>query len=255
MTRTIFMIHGMWGTSAFWENYKTFFEGKGYRVITPNLRYHDPTRKDDPDPRLGKVRLLDYAADLEEEIRRLDEKPIIMGHSMGGLLTQILGSRNLGSALVALTPASPVGILGVTPSVLQSFFSILTTWGFWYKPMRQTFDEACYSMLNLLPPEEQKATYATFVYESGRAIAAVGLWMMGGGLDGRVDASKVSAPLLVIGGGQDRITPVWVVRQVAKKYKHAVYKEYPEQAHWIVAGEGWQEVAEDIESWLSKLSI
>jgi pimeloyl-ACP methyl ester carboxylesterase len=172
MGKTIVMIHGMWGTGAFWENYKTFFESRGYRVITPNLRYHDLARKDDPDPRLGKTRLLDYAADLEKEIAQLDEKPIIMGHSMGGLLTQILGSRDLGSALVALTPAAPFGIIPTTPSVLRSFFSILTTWGFWGKPVRQKFSEARYSMLNLLPPNEQDAVFQTFVHESGRRIAS-----------------------------------------------------------------------------------
>lgn len=253
MTKTIFMIHGMWGTETFWENYKTFFEGKGYRVITTNLRYHDPARKDDPDPRLGKTRLLDYAADLEKEISQFDENPIIMGHSMGGLLTQILGSRDLGSALVALTPAAPFGIFPVTPSVLRSFFSILTTWGFWHKPMKQTFSEACYSMLNLLSPEQQKAEYENFVHESGRAFSAIGLWMLGGGMDGRVDASKVTAPVLIVGGKQDRITPVWVVRQNAKKYKHATYKEYPDKAHWIVSGTGWEDVAEDVAVWLEKL--
>ncbi|NOY98323.1 MAG: alpha/beta hydrolase [Chloroflexi bacterium] len=250
MSKTIFMIHGMWGTAAFWDTYKTFFEARGYRVVTPTLRYHDSTRRDDPDPRLGVTRLLDYAADLEAEIRALDEAPIIMGHSMGGLLTQILGGRGLGKALVALTPAAPVGVFPITPSVLRSFFSILTTWGFWRKPMRQTFNEAAYSMLNLLPPEEQKAVYETFVHESGRAIAAVGLWMMGGGLDGRVDASKVTAPMLVVGGGQDHITPVWVVRRVARKYPTATYKEFPNHAHWIVSEPGWEEVAEYVAEWL-----
>ena len=253
MSKTIFMIHGMWGTGAFWDNYKSFFEEKGYKVITPDLPYHDSAQKDDPDPRLGKIRLLDYAAEMEKEISQLDEKPIIMGHSMGGLLTQILGSRDSGSALVALTPAAPVGIIPTTPSVLRSFFSILTTWGFWHKPMRPTFNEACYSMLNLLSPEEQKAEYANFVHESGRMIASVGLWMQGGGLDGRVDASKVTAPMLIVGGQKDRITPVWVIRQIAKKYKHATYKEYPDKAHWIVSGPGWEEVAEYVSEWLENL--
>ena len=109
-------------------------------------------------------------------------------------------------------------------------------------------------MLNLLPPDKQKAEYEKFVHESGRMIASVGLWMLGGGLDGRVDARKVTAPLLIVGGQRDRITPVWVVRQIAKKYKHATYKEYPDHAHWIVSEPGWQEVAEDIAEWLAKLT-
>ncbi len=255
MTKTIFMIHGMWGTAAFWDTYKTFFEGKGYRVITTNLRYHDIGRKDDPDPRLGKTRLLDYAADLEKEISQLDEKPIIMGHSMGGLLTQILGSRDLGSALVAVTPAAPVGIFPITPAVLWSFKSILTTWGFWSKPVKPTFEEACFMLFNLLSPEEQKRNYAEkFVHESGRAVAGVGLWMLGGGMDARVDTGRVTAPILILCGTQDHATPAWVVRQIPKKHKNATYKEYPDHAHWIVSEPGWQEVAEDIAEWLAKLT-
>jgi len=62
----------------------------GYRCLTPLLRHHDVDPKDKPHPELGCVSLLDYADDLEKEIRTLDEKPVIIGHSMGGLLTQIL---------------------------------------------------------------------------------------------------------------------------------------------------------------------
>jgi len=77
-----------------------------------------------PDDRLGTTSLLDYAEDIENEIRKLDAKPIIMGHSMGGLLAQILGSRGLARALVLLTPAAPAGIRSLTPSVMRSFLRI-----------------------------------------------------------------------------------------------------------------------------------
>lgn len=109
-------------------------------------------------------------------------------------------------------------------------------------------------MLNLLPPNEQDAAFQAFVHESGRMIASVGLWMLGGGTDSRVDAHKVTAPLLIVGGQQDRITPVWVVRQNAKKYKHADYKEFPNHAHWIVSEPNWEEVAEYVAAWMEKLA-
>jgi pimeloyl-ACP methyl ester carboxylesterase len=95
MTETIFMIHGMWGGPWCWKNYKQFFETKNYRCVTTTLRHHDMDPKDLPDPQLGTTSLIDFAEDLEYEIRQLATKPILMGHSMGGLLAQILGSRGL----------------------------------------------------------------------------------------------------------------------------------------------------------------
>ena len=121
MTQTIVMIHGMWGGPWIWGNFKSFFEQRGYRCITPTLRFHDASPGSPPDPGLGNTSLVDYADDLEKEIAALNTVPIIMGHSMGGLLTQILGGRGLGKALVMLTPAAPEGIFSIRPTVFRTF--------------------------------------------------------------------------------------------------------------------------------------
>ncbi len=251
MANTIFMIHGMWGAPWYWENYQRVFEAEGYRCVATTLPYHNMDPRGVPDPRLGTASLLDYADALERELGQLGEKPIVIGHSMGGLLAQILGARGLANALVLLTPASPAGIVALTPSVIRSFWSTLTTWGFWKKPMRQTFAEAAYSMLHLLPEEEQKETYSKFVYESGRAAFEIGYWLFDSRGASRVDASKVTCPVLVVAGAQDRITPASVVRRVARKYKAvSTYKEFENHAHWVVAEPQWQEVAEYVVAWL-----
>ena len=253
MAETIVMIHGMWGGGWYWENYKKFFEGKGYRCITPTLRFHDMDPKEPPDPQLGTTSLLDYAADLEKEINKLDALPVLMGHSMGGLLAQILGSRGLAKALVLLTPASPHGIMALKPSVIKNFWSGLTKWGFWRKPARGTFNEAVYSVLHLVPVEEQKQLFDRFVYESGRAACEIGFWFLDPKQATKVDESRVTCPVLVIGGAQDRITPASIVRKVADKYKAvSTYKEFANHAHWVVGEPGWQEIAEYISDWLSK---
>jgi pimeloyl-ACP methyl ester carboxylesterase len=177
-----------------------------------------------------------------------------MGHSMGGLLAQILGARGLAKALVLLTPASPSGIVALTPSVVKSFWSIQTTWGFWKKPMRQTFGEAVYSMLHLLSEKEQKETYDKFVYESGRAACEIGYWLFDSKGASKVDESKVTCPVLVVAGAQDRITPASVVRRVARKYKAvSTYKEFENHAHLVLAEPRWQEVAEYVGGWLRPL--
>jgi pimeloyl-ACP methyl ester carboxylesterase len=254
MADTIFMIHGMWGGPWYWENYRHVFEGEGYRCVTTTLLYHDMDPRGVPDPRLGTTSLLDYAEALEQEVRQLGAKPILMGHSMGGLLAQILGARGLAKALVLLTPASPSGIVALTPSVVRSFWSIQTTWGFWKKPMRQTFGEAVYSMMHLLSEKEQKETYDKFVYESGRAACEIGYWLFDSKGASKVDESKVTCPVLVVAGAKDRITPASVVRRVARKYKAvSTYKEFENHAHLVVAEPRWQEVAEYVGGWLRPL--
>ena len=254
MADTIFMIHGMWGGPWYWENYRRVFEGEGYRCVSATLPYHDMDPRGVPDPRLGTTSLLDYAEVLEQEVRQLGAKPILMGHSMGGLLAQILGARGLAKALVLLTPASPSGIMALTPSVVRSFWSVQTKWGFWRKPMRQTFGEAVYSMLHLLSEKERKETYDKFVYESGRAAFEIGYWLCDSRGASRVDESKVTCPVLVVAGAQDRITPASVIRRVARKYKTvSTYKEFENHAHWVVAEPRWQEVAEYVGGWLRPL--
>ncbi|HLF22688.1 MAG TPA: alpha/beta hydrolase, partial [Burkholderiales bacterium] len=251
---TVFMIHGMWGSPWYWQNYKNVLEKAGYRCVTATLRYHDMNPSASPDPRLGSTSLLDYAEDLEREIRSLGVKPILLGHSMGGLLALMLSARDLAKATVLLTPASPAGINPYRVSVVRSFVSVLLHWAFWKKPMRQTYGEAVYSMLQLLPPDDQRRAYERFVYESGRAFSEIAYWFIDPRHATRVDAKKITCPILVIGAAQDRITPASVVRRVAKKYKNvATYKEFPNHAHWVVGEPGWEEVAEYVGQWLSTL--
>ena len=254
MKETILMIHGMWCGSWVWDNYKVFFGDRDYTCITPTLRYHDMDPNDQPDPAQGRVSLLDYAEDLETLIRKLDGPPIIIGHSMGGLLTQILARRGLAETAILLTPASPSGIIALTPSVLKSFRSILTRWGFWRKPMRQTFEEADYAMLGLLPPQKKKEIYDRLVYESGRAGFEIGFWYLDSRKAAGVDESKINCPMMIISGTDDKITPASVIRKIGKKYRDiATYKEYPDHAHWIMDEPGWEEIAEDTSAWIDKI--
>lgn len=254
MTKTIVMIHGMWCGSWYWEYYKNFLEGKGYYCVVPNLRYHDVDPDEPPHPLLGNTSLLDYAEDLEREIRKFENPPLLMGHSMGGLLAQILASRGLATALVLLTPASPHGIMALKPSVIKSFWSVMKKWGFWKKPMRITFNETVYSILNMLPVEERREIYDKFVCESGRAAFEIGFWLFDSKGAAKVNESKVICPVLVVAGAEDRITPASVVRKVAKKYEAvSTYKEFENHAHWVIGEPGWEDIAGYVSDWLSHI--
>lgn len=255
MSETIFMIHGMWSAPWVWGNYKGYFQEEGYQCVTPTLRYHDMNPKDPPDPRLGTTSLGDYAHDLEEQIKALHGKPIVMGHSMGGLLAQVFAGRGLAKAAVLLTPAAPAGVMAMTPSVIRGLSSGLIRWGFWKKSFRQTFNEAKYSILNLLPPDQQEDLYSRFVYESGRAATDMGFWFLDSKRVSKVDESRVTCPVLVVAGAKDRITPPSVVRKVAKKYRAvSTYKEFESHAHWVLGEPGWQEIADYVAGWLKQMS-
>ena len=93
MRGTIVMLHCMWGGAWIWDRYAPFLEQRGWRCLRPVLRHHDVDPAAPPDPRLGSVSLLDYAADMESSVRGLGEPPVLLGHSMGGLLAIVLAAR------------------------------------------------------------------------------------------------------------------------------------------------------------------
>lgn len=251
MARTIVMIHGMMGGAWCWEEYRSYFEARGYTCVTPTLRYHDVDPDSPPDPDLGTTSLLDYAQDLTQEIERLGERPTLMGHSMGGLLAQILGNRGLGEALVLLAPAAPAGINMLRPTVIRTFWSAQRQWGFWRKPFRLSFDAVARSALQLFTPDGQKDLYGKFVYESGRAAAEIGYWFLDRKGASRVDESRITCPVLVVAGGRDRMTPPPVVRTIAEKYRTvSTYRLFVDHSHQVISEPGWEEVAGYVASWL-----
>ncbi len=253
MSKTIFMIHGMWGSGDIWDGYKDYFEAQGYKVIAPTLRLHGENYLTVAPQALGTVSILDYAADLEKDIRALDEKPIIIGHSMGGLIAQILASRGLAEKLVLLTSAPPAGVMALRPSSTRTFLSVLSSWGFWKKPMRLTFEEAKYGILGLLSPAQQAAEYAKYSFESGQAAFEIAFWPLDANKATHVDSKAITCPILILAGGKDKIVPASVVQNIAKKYKKhtdVTFKLYKDFAHAVHQQKGWQEIAGFVADWI-----
>lgn len=253
MPKSIIMIHGMWAGDWSWDNYKTLFQEKGYDCFTPVLRYHDAQPGAAPDSNVGKLSILDYVDDIESYINNLGlkEKPIILGHSMGGLIAQILAGRGLAEKLVLLATAAPRGINALKISIIRSMLPIFVRWGFWKKPQRISFRAAQYAIMQLLPEENHQQLYDRLVYDSGRVISEMGLWLFDFKKATKVDESKVNCPVLILYGTEDRITPLSLARNVAKKYQHvATYKEFENHGHMLNAEPGWEKIAGYILEWV-----
>ena len=175
-----------------------------------------------------------------------------MGHSMGGLLAQILGSRGLAKAVVLLAPAPPHGAMSVNPLLtarnVRVFWSALRQPGFWNKPFRFSYGEIAYGGAQLYGDEERKQEYSQLVYESGRALREIML-----GRASAVDESRLTVPVLVIGGRLDKMVPVQTTRKIAKKYgDRCTYKEFPDHSHMVIGEPKWQEVAIYVNEWLNQ---
>ncbi len=253
MRAALFMIHGLWAGPWVWDRFVPFFSGRGYRCVAPTLRHHDapPAR---PPAQLGRVSLLDYAADLEAELDAMTGPPILMGHSMGGMLAQMLAARRPARALVLLSPMPPQGINVLSPASLRMFRTTLVRWGFWRRPTRPAFPAAAASMLGELPAGERRAVYDRLVHESGRAACETGFWFLDPHRAKYVDTAQIRVPVLVVAGSRDLLHPPAMMRWVAGRYApRSTYKEFAGSGHWLTGEPGWSGIAGYVAGWLGKL--
>ena len=250
MSRLAVCIHGMWGTPAVWSRWRGHFEARGWEIVAPPLRYHDAPPLEPP-VLLGTTSLTDYVDDLAARISALPEKPVIIGHSMGGLIALLLCARGLASKGVLLTPAPPAGILAIRPSNLLAFSRIQMNWRWWARPHRATEREALRYTFNTMPAGEARPLYRDFVHESGRALLEIALPWLDGRKAAAVAPGDVKVPLLFVAGDRDRLVPAGIVRRTARRFPGSTYREYANQGHWVLGQPGWETIAQDTLAWLS----
>lgn len=246
----VVLIHGMWCTGASWKRVVDILAPRGYDCFAPSLPAHDDT----PDQPLQVRRksLREYLAALEAAIaaKACDRPPILVGHSMGGLLAQQLATRLDPLALVLLTPAAPRGINALTPAVVGAFAPWMLGGTFWRNPHKPGFAHAQRYAFNGVPPDRHRALYESLVHESGRAAFELGLWPLDFSRASAVESAKVRCPVYVVGCGKDRLTPASVVRKLVRRYPQATQRHYPERGHWVIDDEETEEMMHAICGWL-----
>ena len=255
--QTILLIHGLWVTPSSWEKFKGYFEGRGYNVIAspwPGINKDVAAMRRDPSGLHG-IGIAEVIAHYTKIIRGLPEPPIIMGHSYGGLITQLLIDKGFGAAGVAIDSVPPKGILvlplstylALTPAFLQPS-TFRKTFIFNFKKWWQVF-------ANTLPEAEARAEFEREVIPaSGRSIFQAALSNVTPNSLATINFSNNQrAPLLFIGGEKDVIMPAALNRKNFRKYCTSSviteYKEFPGRSHYIIAEKGWEEVAQYALDW------
>jgi pimeloyl-ACP methyl ester carboxylesterase len=247
------MIHGAFCGPWAFDDFRKPFEAAGYEVHAPLLRHHDHGRN--PPQALGRVSLTDYAADLEKLIRGLDQAPIIVGHSMGGLLAQMLAAKDLARALVLLAPSAPWGVLPSTLFELASAQALLFSGGDYRgSVIRPNYKIAAAHSLDKLDPETRSAVYARFVPESGQATFEIMNWSFDLRRAGHVRARDVTCPILCLVGEDDKINPPSTVARIASRYRgRALFEELQGRSHWLIGEAGADRIAARAVAWLGRV--
>ncbi len=255
---TVVLIHGLWMTPRSWEHWVDHYEGKGYRVIAPaypGLEVEVEALREDPSP-IEALNVPDIVEHLEGVVSELESPPIIMGHSMGGLLTQILLEHGYGAAGVAIDSVPPEGIKVVPVSQIRATFPVLRNPANRHRAVPFTPEQFHYAFTNTLTREESDEVYERYHVPGPGGIIWGGVLanFTPGHQDTYVDfANEERAPLLIIAGGDDNIMPPSVNESNAKHYRRSKavtdYKEFPGRSHFTVGQPGWEEVADYALEW------
>ena len=253
-SKTIVLIHGMFMNSLCWEKWIPYYESKGFRILAPAWPARDKSVEElclaHPDPELAKLKLNHIVDHMEAFIKDLDEKPAIIGHSMGGLVVQLLLQQDVAVAGIAIDPAPPAGVFTTEWSFIKANFPAINPF-LLNKPVQMTFEHFQYAFVNTLPLDEQRAAYDRYVVPESRGVPTSSL-----GAAGKVDFSKLRRPLLITAGEKDHIIPASLNKSNYTKYKAPSvtdFKEFAGRDHFLIGSRGWKEIADYCLEWLGKI--
>jgi pimeloyl-ACP methyl ester carboxylesterase len=256
----IVLVHGLWLTPRSWEGWKERFESRGHRVLAPAWprmqgEVEDVRRDPSALNGLGVTEIVDHYDGI---VRGLDRPPVIMGHSFGGLVTELLLDRGLGAAGVAISPAPVRGVLRLPPAQLRAAFPVLGNPANRNRTVELTPKQFHYGFTNTMAEDEARAAYDRYqVPGPGRVIFQAAFANFNPRAATKVDFHKDDRPpLLVIGNDQDHTVPASVSKEAAErlgKSKAVVdYREFADRPHFTAGAPGWEAVADYALDWANR---
>ena len=251
-TTPVVFIHGLWVLPSSWANWADFFEQAGYAPLTPDWP-DDPATVAEArnNPAVFARKTLKQVADHTTEIiEALDRKPVVMGHSTGGLLAQMVAGRGLCAATVAIDPGVFRGVLPLPFPVLRSSGPFLVNPLTRRRAITLTFKQFTYAWANALDENEAKELYYAFhVAGSGISLVQMGNANLNPWTEAKVNTKNPDrGPLLIIDGEKDHTVP-WAIANAAYKRQRrnsAVTEivKIPNRGHSLTIDHGWREVAQ-----------
>jgi pimeloyl-ACP methyl ester carboxylesterase len=251
LTPVVF-IHGLWLLPSSWDRWAAVFEEAGYTTLTPGWPDDPETVAEanaNPGVFAGKTvgQVADHYADV---ISKLDKKPIVIGHSFGGLLTQIIAGRGLAAASVAIDPAPFRGVLPLPISALRASSPVLTNPANRNRAVPLSYEQFRYAFANAVDEDEAKQLYETFaVPASGAPLFQAASANLNPWTEAKVNSKNPDrGPLLIVSGEKDHTVPWAIANASFKKQERNAnvteIVEIPNRGHALTIDSGWREVAD-----------
>ena len=251
--KTVVFIHGMFMTPKTWDKWQVHFQERGYSTLAPAWPLHDGPIKQqwsaEARTALGKLTLDDVIESYRRVLRALPEKPIVIGHSMGGLVAQKLLSEGLAAKAVAIDSAPASGLIVLQWSFIRSNWAVISPFASADEAYGPSLADFRYAFANCLPDAESQAIYDDYMVPESR--------LVGRGTTtkaAKIDFSKPHGPLLMIAGGRDHIIPAALNRKNLGKYSDessvADFHQFDDKCHALVVDQNWKDVADYAGTWL-----
>jgi pimeloyl-ACP methyl ester carboxylesterase len=251
MKNTIVFIHGMFQNPKSWDKWIAFFNEKGYNCIAPAWPLHegDPAQlRENPPAGLGDLHLQTIVDEIEKIVRAQAEPPILIGHSVGGLIVQLLVAKGIAEIGVPIDSVAPNAMLAFDWGFMKNSALIANPFK-GNEPFLMDLESFHGSFCNTMTIEETEAAYNQFATHDSRNVLRDCM-----GEAGQIDLDLPHAPLLFIGGEADEIIPASLNQKNAEAYTDEVsitdFKGFPNRAHYICGQPGWEEVAGYVADWL-----
>lgn len=252
-SRTVLFITGAFVSNSCWDEWRTYFETKGYKTSAPPWPNKEGSaeqlRNSQPNAGIASVRLQQLIDHYETVVKSLPEKPIVIGHSLGGLLTQLLVNRGLAAAGIAIHSLAPQGIVPTQFSFYRSTWKALGFFTSTRKAYMMSFKKWQYAFTNGMPLQAQQEGYKRFAIPESKLALRDGLTKVA-----KVDFKKPHAPLLFIAGSTDHCIPASLNLTNKKRYKDPYsitdYKLTEGRNHFVLGQPGWEEDADYILNWI-----
>lgn len=229
----VVFVHGAFCGGWAFEAFREPFEAEGFETHAPNLLHHE--RGADLEA-LAQSGLKDYAKAIAHYVRDLRSAPILIGHSLGGLVAQLVASKIEVRGLVLLAPSAPWGVPPTTLDEHGNHLGLSMLGDYWRRPVPPDYRVARATTLDRLSHDDARRAFARFVPESGRAIREAMQWWLDASMSSQAPVYKIAAPVLGMAGGKDRVNPSSTVRRVLSRFPEgqAHFHEFPEMSHWLV---------------------